>query len=135
MVGSTFFNPLVTAAPLFNSARKAPGPDGAAGADDFSEPRPVGAGPGGGGGGGAEAEVEAVTEEDALYCEGSIPFDQMRLESSRLHLGDQLTFGFHETPVVWYCLTYFCNSSIREMNDLAHAACFGSLRARKSRSA
>lgn len=50
---------------MLSSARKAPGPDGTAGADDISAPKPVGAGPGGGGGGGAEEA--APDEEVALY--------------------------------------------------------------------
>jgi len=38
-----------------------------------------------------------------------------------------LTFGFQTTPVVWYCLTYFCRASSNSENDFAQAIAAGFL--------
>lgn len=107
--GSTLRSPEVTAPPLFKSARRAAAGDGP---DAAGVGASVAGGGGGGGGGGPPADGAGA----AL-----VPADGMEL-------GAAGPFGFHVTPVVCHCLTYFCNASSRTVVERAQATCLVSLK-------
>lgn len=96
-LGSTFFNPFVTASPLFSSSNTAP--MSAAGALTLGVGGiPGGGGPGGGGipaggsGGGGGMFVDGALEEALLTC--------------CIASFASMPFLFHATPVVWCFLVY-----------------------------
>ena len=115
---STLRRPFVTSAPRLSSANTAATPPPEPGVDAGGWP-----GAGGGRGGGAPP-VASVAD---FYSLRGIPLREANRYGDHFREERPTTFGFQLSPVAWYSMLYFLDSSNKLMNARTHSTCFGSL--------